>query len=107
MELRETFDRYDAHYATTDDNVARHSDVSKATNLPDCNQDRPIRAIFCLISAGWGRTETTIKLRKPASSKIAEAMSSKGPFTDLSKDQSSGIEKLSATVALSIESGHL
>lgn len=51
MLLRHALDQFDTRYATTDLEVAAQSGLSDAAILPDCNQNRPVRSLLCLISA--------------------------------------------------------
>lgn len=51
MLLRETLERYDVVFATTDHAHAAHFGLPDAHTLPDCNKDTPIRLILCVIAA--------------------------------------------------------
>ena len=51
--LRETLERFDVRYASTDLSIAERDDAGRVARLPDCNKDRPFRALMCLMSAGW------------------------------------------------------
>jgi len=51
MLLRETLDRYDTHYVTTDAGLSRDYGIDRAEHLPDCNQHQPLRSLACAIKA--------------------------------------------------------
>lgn len=51
MLLRDTLENYDVHFATTDPQIAAQRGISDAETLPDCNQNTPIKAIFCAFAA--------------------------------------------------------
>ncbi len=53
MLLRTTLDRYKVRYASTDDGVTAHHGVNAAETLPDCNQNRPVRSLWCALVALW------------------------------------------------------
>lgn len=51
MLLRSTLDDFNAHYATTMIELARHHGIDAAHSLPDCNQEQPLRALACAAKA--------------------------------------------------------
>lgn len=51
MRLRDCLEVYDVRYATTDADIARQRGITDAETLPDCNQNTPIKAALCALTA--------------------------------------------------------
>jgi hypothetical protein len=51
MLLRPTLQRYTVRYVTTEPAVARQHGVMQSDVLPDCNQNTPVRALWCALAA--------------------------------------------------------
>ena len=51
MLLRDAFDGQKVAFATTDQEQAEARQIEDAYSLPDCNLDRPLRSLWCLLCA--------------------------------------------------------
>ena len=51
MLLRPTLAQYDVRFATTEPAVAVQHGISGIESLPDCNQNMPLRSIWCALVA--------------------------------------------------------
>lgn len=51
MLLRPTLSAYNTHFSTTEPAVAAQHGVSIFAVLPDCNQNTPVRSVWCALSA--------------------------------------------------------
>ncbi|BDI59490.1 glucuronosyltransferase [Qipengyuania nanhaisediminis] len=59
MLLRETLDKFDTRYATTDARAARQRHIEDAVIVPDCNLDRPLATLWCALVSLW----TVVRIR--------------------------------------------
>ena len=53
MLLRPTLEKHDVRFATTEPDIALQRGIKNADTLPDCNQNRPFRALLCAFVALW------------------------------------------------------
>lgn len=53
MLLRAKLECYNVCWATTDPDVAKQHGIAEVETLPDCNQNRPVRALLCAFVALW------------------------------------------------------
>ena len=51
MLLRDAFDGYETHFATTHGAIAARDGIADAQILPDCNQNTPLAAARCMFVA--------------------------------------------------------
>ncbi len=53
MLLRPTLEQYKVQYVTTDTSLALQHGITAAERLPDCNRNKPLRALYCGVRAVW------------------------------------------------------
>lgn len=53
MLLRPTLEQYHVQYVTTDTSLALQHGIIAAELLPDCNRNKPLRALYCGVRASW------------------------------------------------------
>ena len=53
MLLRPTLEHYKVQYVTTDTSLALQHGITAAERLPDCNRNKPLRALYCGVRAVW------------------------------------------------------
>ncbi len=53
MLLRSTLEQYKVQYVTTDTSLALQHGITAAERLPDCNRNKPLKALYCGIRAVW------------------------------------------------------
>ena len=53
MLLRPTLEQYNVQYVTTDTSLALQHGITAAERLPDCNRNKPLRALYCGVRAVW------------------------------------------------------
>lgn len=51
MLLAPTLNRFEVRFATTEPGLPRQRGIENASILPDCNQNQPLRSIWCAIVA--------------------------------------------------------